>query len=288
MVSFKKAERKAVKLKLAVTGPSGSGKTFSALRLATGLGGKVAVIDTENESSSLYSDRFEFDVLNLEPPYTCAKYIEAINAAVNAGYTTLIVDSITHAWAGEGGILERKGQKDAKGGNSYTNWAGFTREQNQLMAAILHSDINLVATMRSKQAHEIQRDEKGKNRVVKLGLKPEQRDGVEYEFTVVFDVAIDHEAEVSKDRTGLFVDKVFQITEETGSILLNWVNSGKPLPTAKELLLEIEEKLKACDAEFQEQVGSYLDVDNNDSNLKILTLLNKRVDKRITEIRQEQ
>lgn len=283
---FKKAERKAVKLKLAMTGPSGSGKTFSALRLAKGFGGKVAVIDTENESSSLYSDRFDFDVLNLEPPFTCDKYIKAINGAVEAGYSTVIIDSITHAWAGEGGILDRKGQKDAKGGNSYTNWAHFTKEQNVLMGAILHSNINVIATMRAKQAHEIQKDDRGKNRVVKLGLKPEQRDGVEYEFTVVFDIAIDHETEVSKDRTGLFIDKTFQITEDTGASLKEWVTTGKD--ESKALLETISEKLKAFDNDYQEEVGSFLDKGNNDSDLNILNLVNAKLDTKLNETQEAQ
>lgn len=226
---FQKAERKNVKLKLALTGPSGSGKTFSALRLASGMGGKIAVIDTENKSSELYSDRFEFDVCAIRPPFTTAKYIEAIQGAVNEGYDNLIIDSISHAWAGEGGILNRKTATDQRGGNSFTNWGKFTPEQEKFMSTLLQSDINLIATMRSKQDYIMESNSKGKQAPKKVGLAPVQREGSEYEFTIVFDVAMNHEAETSKDRTGLFDDQFFQITEETGKKILDWQLSGKEI-----------------------------------------------------------
>lgn len=224
---FKKAERKLAKLKLAITGPSGSGKTFSALRLAKGMGGKVAVIDTENGSASLYSDQFEFDVLELTPPFTTEKYIKAVELAEKSGYTTLILDSITHAWAGEGGLLEQKEQLDARpGSNHYMNWGTITKKHEQFKSALLHSPLHIVATMRSKMDYA-QTEENGKKKVSKLGLAPVQRDGLEYEFTVVFDVAMNHEAVASKDRTGLFVDRIFKVSEETGKTIADWLSSGK-------------------------------------------------------------
>lgn len=223
---FKKAIRSLAKIKIAITGPSGAGKTYSALRLAHGMGGKIAVIDTENGSASLYSDRFEFDVLELQPPFTTIKYIEAIKAAEAAKYDILIIDSLSHAWAGEGGILERKGQKDSRGGNSYTNWAEFTKEQEKLTSTILQSKIHLIANMRSKQEYAVIQGDNNKTKIQKLGLAPIQRDGQEYEYTVVFDVAMNHEAETSKDRTGLFTDKIFQINEETGKTIRNWIDSS--------------------------------------------------------------
>jgi KaiC/GvpD/RAD55 family RecA-like ATPase len=119
-LAFKKAERTKAKLKLAITGPSGSGKTMSALRLAKGIGGRIALIDTENESASLYSDRFEFDTLALSPPYTTDKYLEALKAAMDAQYDVVIIDSISHQWAGEGGILNRKEQLDSQLGQAHS------------------------------------------------------------------------------------------------------------------------------------------------------------------------
>jgi hypothetical protein len=225
---FKRAERKQVKLKLAVTGPSGSGKTFSALRIAKGLGGKVAVIDTENGSASLYADQFEFDVINLEPPFTTEKYTSAFTAAVEAGYNVLVVDSLTHAWAGEGGLLEQKEQLDARGkGNGYTNWATITKKHEAFKSAMLQAEIHVVATIRSKQDYILQ-ERDGKQVPKKVGMAPIQREGLEYEFAVVFDVAMNHEAEASKDRTSLFAGKIFKITEKTGQELLDWLSSAKP------------------------------------------------------------
>lgn len=233
---FKKAQRKMVKLRLAITGPSGSGKTYSALRIAKGFGGKFAVIDTENGSASLYSEGFDFDVVELAPPFTHSKYVEAIEFAEKNGYETLVIDSITHAWAGEGGLLEQKSSIDRRGGNSYTNWSSVTKNDNEFKSAFLHSSLNIICTIRSKQDYIIETNDKGKQVPRKVGLAPIQRDGIEYEFTTVFDVGMTHEASVSKDRTGMFVDRIFQLTEETGQEIRRWMNDAEKDPgTEKEI-----------------------------------------------------
>lgn len=224
---FKKAEKSQIKFKMALTGPSGSGKTYSALLLAQGMGKKIALIDTENGSASLYAHQFDFDVLEIRSPYTTEKYIEAIQGAVKAGYDILIIDSITHAWAAEGGLLEQKEQLDSRGkGNSYTNWASITKKHEAFKACLLHSQIHLIATMRSKQDYSLE-DDNGKKVPKKVGLAPIQRDGMEYEFTTVFDIAMNHEAIASKDRTGIFSGKIFKITSSTGEEILKWVENGK-------------------------------------------------------------
>lgn len=235
-MGFKKAERFLTNPTIAITGPTGSGKTFSALRLAKGIsqamGKPFAVIDTENGSASLYSEFFDFDTLNLTPPFTTEKYIEAINLAEKEGYCAIVIDSITHAWAGEGGLLEQKAQLDARpGSNHWTNWNPIKSKDLRFKNAYLHSKIPfLIATMRSKMEYA-QSEEGGKKKVQKVGMAPVQSDGIEYEFSLVLDVAMNHEAEVSKDRTHLF-DKnpIFQITEDTGKALVNWRNSGKQKP----------------------------------------------------------
>lgn len=226
MSGFQKAQRKQAKLKIALTGPSGSGKTYSGLAIATGLGKKIALIDTENCSASLYSDKFEFDVLELAPPYTIDKYRAAIRDAIKGGYEVLVVDSISHAWAGEGGLLEQKEQLDARGGNSYTNWGKITKQHEAFKSEILNADIHMICTMRSKQDYSVEKDDKGKTSIKKVGLAPVQRDGMEYEFTAVLDLAMDHSAEASKDRTGLFDRKIFTPTRETGVALSNWLAGG--------------------------------------------------------------
>lgn len=265
---FKKAERKKVKIKLAITGPSGSGKTYSALRIAKGLGGKIAVIDTENGSASLYSDRFQFDVLELKAPYTTERYLEAIRAAVEGKYDVLIIDSISHAWQGEGGILDRKGQLDARGGNSFTNWAKFTPEQERFVAALLQSDIHLINTMRSKTEYVLNDNGKGKQAPQKVGLAPVQRDGMEYEMSIVFDVAMNHDAATSKDRTGLFIDKIFQITEETGKQISAWLESGVDKKAELRAQIALALDAKNCDQAYRDVVNKYIEQDLPEEKLE--------------------
>lgn len=235
-MTFKKAERTQARLKIALTGPSGSGKTFSGLIIAAGIGKKIAVVDTENGSASLYADMdkgplagISFDTLEVTPPYTIAKYVEAIEAAEKAGYDVLIIDSISHAWAGEGGLLDKKTALDARGGNSYTNWATITPEQERFKSRLLQADLHIICTMRSKQDYVLELNDKGKQAPKKVGLAPIQRDGMEYEFTTVLDLAMDHNAAASKDRTGLFDGQLFKPTKETGAKIMKWLKAGKPV-----------------------------------------------------------
>jgi hypothetical protein len=226
-MQFVQAQRRRAKLKLAVTGPPGSGKTMSALRLATGLvgpGGKIAVIDTENKSASLYSDRYRFDVCDIEPPFDVEKFVAAIAAAQASGYDCLIIDSASHLWKG---VLEFKGALDSRGGNSFTNWNQAGKKYDAGLAAILQSDVHLIACMRSKVEYVLEQDLKGKQVPRKVGLAPVFRDEGEYEFTIVFDVAHDHTAQVSKDRTGMFTDRIFQVTEEIGKQVGAWLDGGE-------------------------------------------------------------
>lgn len=231
MSMFKKAERKQSKLRLALTGASGSGKTTAALNIATGMGGKIAVLDTENGSASLYADQFDFDVVNLTAPYTPERFIEVIGAAEKAGYDTLIIDSTTHEWSGKGGCLELVDElaKAKCKGNSWSAWNEVTPRHRKFIDAMLRSDMHIIATMRSKTETAQEDIGNGKKRVVKLGMKSEQRDGIEYEFTVVLDLVHDgHYATATKDRTRLFAGQDPQIiTQATGGMLMNWLTSGK-------------------------------------------------------------
>lgn len=194
--------------------------------VAKGLGGKVAVIDTERGSASLYSDLFEFDALDLEPPYTPERYREAIAAAESAGYDVLIIDSASHEWNGQGGCIEINEQvAQAKyKGNTWSAWNETTPRHRKFIDAMLHSKMHIICTSRSK-TETVQQDRK----VIKLGMKPEQRDGFEYEFTVVLDLVHDgHFATPSKDRTGLFAGDARPIDETTGQKLLAWLENGAP------------------------------------------------------------
>lgn len=226
-LAFKKATRQQVKLKLAITGPSGSGKTWGALELARGLGKRVAVIDTENGSASLYADRFEFDVIEMHAPFTTAKYIDALNAAVADGYDVVVIDSISHEWAAEGGILDRKTQKDLRGGNQFTNWAEPSAEHEKFKSQLMQSPIHVLATMRSKSEYVLETNDKGKQVPRKVGMAPIQRDGMEYEFSVVFDLGLNHEAQVTKDRTSLFDGRHFKLSPEIGKEIHAWMMKGE-------------------------------------------------------------
>lgn len=242
---FEKAVRKKAKLRLALTGPSGSGKTLGALMIAKGIGGSIALIDTEKRSASLYAAPVplpdgrtwtppEFDVLELGAPYTPERYIEAIEAAQQAGYDTLIIDSTTHEWSGVGGCLELVDEiaRARYKGNSWSAWNDVTPRHRAFIDAMLQAEMHVIATGRSK-TETAQTEENGRKRVVKLGMKTEQRDGFEYEFTTVLDLVHDgHFAVASKDRTGLFVGDPAPISEETGVRLHAWLNTGADVSAA--------------------------------------------------------
>lgn len=231
-MGFTKAVRNKAKLRLAITGPSGSGKTYGALTIAKSLGGKIACIDTENGSASLYANMADFDVMTLTAPYSPERYIDAIKTAEAAGYDVLIIDSTTHEWSGVGGCLELN-EKTAQAkfrGNTWSAWNETTPRHRKFIDAMLQSNMHIIATGRSK-TETAQTEEGGRKKVVKLGMKTEQRDGFEYEFTVVLDLTHDgHYALPSKDRTGLFGGDPSPITADTGKRLLSWLESGAEPP----------------------------------------------------------
>lgn len=223
MSTFQKAVKRKAKLKLALTAPAGGGKTMSALRMASGMSKKIAFIDTENNSASLYSDRFNFDVLDLQPPYTHDKFAQAVKDAVEGGYEVVVIDSASHFWEG---VLAYKDALDKRGGNSYTNWNEAGQKFKTVLDAILQSPIHVICCMRSKMDYVQEKDDRGKTVIRKVGLAPIMRDGISFEFTTVLDIDEAHNAKASKDRTGLFGDSIFQITEKTGETLLEWLNAG--------------------------------------------------------------
>ena len=232
---FRKATRKAAKLRLGIAGPSGSGKTMSSLLIAYGITGnweKIGLIDTENGSGELYVGAQvngsglvigEYNVLTITPPYTPEKYIQGIKMAEEAGLEALIIDSLTHAWAGEGGMLDQHGKiTDAsKSGNSWAAWRQVTPKHNALVEKMLGSQLHIISTIRAKTEYV----QEG-SRVKKVGLSPVFRDGIEYEFTTFLDIGTNHEAVASKDRTNLFShDEYFRPSPETGKKLKAWLGA---------------------------------------------------------------
>ena len=210
-------------MRMALEGPSGSGKTYSALLLAKGMVDNwqdIALADTENGSGDLYSQLGDYNIIGLNQPQSPERYIEAIDICEHQGIKVLILDSLSRGWEY---LLDIHSNMV---GNSFTNWGKITPRQNALIQRILSSSMHIIATMRTKQDYVINQ-KNGKAVPEKVGLKAIQRDGVDYEFTIVLDLDIKHQATASKDRTNLFMDQpAFTITEETGARVLAWCNEG--------------------------------------------------------------
>lgn len=225
---FRKAERRKAKLRLAITGTAGSGKTYGALQVAFGLGGKIAMIDTENGSGDLYSSMGDYDIEALTAPYYPQKYTGVIHEAEQAGYEIIIIDSLSHEWNGAGGCLDlqTRAVETSKSQNSYMAWGKVTPLHNAMFEAILNSPCHIIATMRSKTDYVLVQNDRGRQEPRKVGLAPIQREGTDYEFSTVFDLSDNHMATVSKDRTGIFDGKIFELTQDTGKILRRWLDAG--------------------------------------------------------------
>jgi hypothetical protein len=226
-MQLQQASRKNAKIKMALQGPSGSGKTYSALLLAFGLcsdWSKIAVIDTENHSSELYAHLGNFQVLHVEAPFSPERYIEAIKVCEEADIEVLIVDSISHEWEGIGGILAAH---SSMSGNSYTNWAKLTPRHNAFVQHMLQSHLHIIGTIRAKQEYVLS-ERNGKQVPEKVGMKGVTREGMDYEFTLVFNMDMRNNANATKDRTSVFIGQPeFRVTAETGKMILQWCNEGK-------------------------------------------------------------
>jgi hypothetical protein len=227
-VQFQPATKAQAKLRAALTGPSGSGKTMSALRMATGIGGRIAVIDTERGSASKYADRFQFHTCQLADR-TIDGYIAALAAAAKAGYDVLVIDSLSHGWQELLQEVDRLA-KARFGGNTWAAWSEGTPKQRRLIDALTDWPGHVIATMRSKTEWNQQTDEKtGRLRPVRIGLAPEQGKGIEYEFDLLLELSTEHVGTVIKDRTGKFQDKVVEKPDEAfGRALAEWLSEGAP------------------------------------------------------------
>ena len=225
-MTFTKATKKNAKLRLALFGVSGAGKTYTALRIATGLGGKIAVIDTERGSASKYADRFDFDVCEVEKPsINNIKLI--ISQAQN--YDVLIIDSLTHAWLE---LLQEVEQiaKTKFGGNTWSAWSEGSPKQMSLINSLLDFKGHIIATMRTETNWTTQTNDKGKVVPVRVGEAPKQGKGIEYEFDMLMQLSQEHNALVIKDRTGKYQDACIEKPDESlGKELAAWLNDGEPI-----------------------------------------------------------
>lgn len=280
-MELKKTNRSSARIRVALQGTSGSGKSYSALLLGYGLckdWGKIAVIDTEHQSSTLYSHLGDYNVLNLTAPYTPERYIEAIDTCEKSGMKVIIIDSLSHEWEGDGGILDMHSQL---AGNSFTNWSKLTPRHNNLVQKILASASHIIVTVRSKQDYVLT-EKNGKQVPEKVGMKGVQRNGLEYDFTLFFELDIYNNATCTKDRTQLFNPHMpFKIDATTGTKILEWCNSGQSEPTELSeavkqinscnsieeltLLYQTNPEVRKYDAELQER-ATYLRKSNTSSN----------------------
>lgn len=250
-LSFAKATKSQSRLRMALVGVSGSGKTVTALRIAKGLGKKIALIDTERGSASKYAGEFvDFDVLELDT-YAPKTFIAALLAAEAAGYDVCIVDSLSHAWMGKDGALEMvdKAAKRSQSGNTFMAWRDVTPEHNALVDAILQSRMHVIVTMRAKTEYVMDPGTNGKTTPRKVGMAPVQRDGMEYEMDVVAMIDSDHNFVVTKTRCAVLDEQVFKKAgEDVAGILTTWLTDGaKRVDPVEELLADLR-TVKADDA----------------------------------------
>ena len=230
-MKFTQARRTQRQLRFALIGPPGSGKTMSSLKIARGLvgpAGRIALIDTENHSASLYADTVDFDTLALTS-FAPDQYVKAIHAAEDAGYDALVIDSLSHAWSGKDGALEQVDKRSARDprGNSFTAWREVTPQHNTMVDALVRSRMHLLVTMRVKVDYVMEKNERtGKMEPRKVGLAPVQREGLEYEFDVVADMS-DATLCVTKTRcSALHGATITRPDERVGRDLIQWLNAG--------------------------------------------------------------
>lgn len=240
-MGLKRAVRQKMKVPIMLMGASGSGKTVGALLIAKGIvwqmfpdlsddekWEKIAVIDTEHGRSTLYAGMAikeqeigSFLHYDLSKPYTPQRYKDAFMECKQAGCEVIIVDSITHAWSGEGGVLDKV---NALGGK-FSDWNKVKPDENTLLSMFLDTDVHVIACVRSKQGYELTTLDTGKLQIEKVGLKAEQKDSLEYEFAITFQLYQNHTAEPMKDNSNSF-DGRFIITEETGKQIYEWAEEG--------------------------------------------------------------
>ena len=233
-----KANKTESRIRLGLQGPAGAGKTYSALQIAFGLCNsweKIVVIDTESNSAHLYSDLGNYSIVSLSKPYSPEKYIQAIELCEAEGFAVILVDSLSHSWDGIGGVLDIHANML---GNSFQNWSKVKPRFHALVQTMLSSKAHVIATMRVKSDYVLS-EKNGKHIPEKVGLKAVAQDGVDYEFTLVFDIDIKHMVTSSKDRTGIFMDQPpFIPTEKTGARIRKWCENSL---TEAEVLRKIQQ-----------------------------------------------
>ena len=252
-MTFGKARREQVKIRISISGPAGSGKTMSSLLLAYGLvkaenpglsdeaiWDKICIIDTESGSGSLYVGQQvgttrigEYNTIPLTAPFEPAVFVDAIHMAEEHNMSVIIIDSLSHAWAGVGGALDQQGKIADRSGNSWSAWRTVTPQHNKLVDAMLQSSAHIIACMRAKMEYQQVTGADGKKQIKAMGMGVVMKEGIEYEFGVSFMLDYNHVANATKDRTGMFDGKLFTIDPSTGVRIHEWLASAKPAAVAE-------------------------------------------------------
>ena len=258
MNPFKKATKTQSHLRLALYGPSGSGKTYTSLVIAAALGKPVAVIDTERGSASKCEAPVSFDVLELTS-FEPAKYIAALKAAADGKYPSVIVDSLSHAWMGKGGLLD---QADSKGGR-FDAWKSLTPQQHQLVDAILSYPGDVIVTMRTKTEYVVEKNEQGKSAPRKIGMAPVQKESIEYEFDVACSMDMENTLHVEKSRCAALNGAIIRKPgADLAATLRAWLSDGAPAPVRTPDASPLEDALRASidwDKEAKSLEAAYRD-----------------------------
>lgn len=284
---FKKATKSAQKLKLLLQGASGSGKTFSALILATEIakstGKRIAFIDSENGSASLYSDKFDFDVMELKD-YSVDSYIQAMKEAEESSHhSVVVIDSMTHEWEWVKKQVDILANSTLKG-NSYMAWSKGTELHNRFIKSILLFQKHLICTVRAKAEYETQENDKGKKSYIKIGLGAEMRNGIEYEFTSSFMIDQNNWCTADKDRTDIFKRReAFKITKEIGTLFLDWLNN-KPAQEQIDILQKAKETLESkSPREYIEYINEDIEIKEISNSELLLELKQYAFDKAVEQ-----
>ncbi|PHB90632.1 hypothetical protein COE98_15770 [Bacillus wiedmannii] len=295
------AQREKEKAVIGFIGCSGSGKTVSALIVAYGMmkeaypvaseaeiWQKIGVIDTEHRRSKLYANLEiggirigQFRHIDFPPPFTTERYNLAVITMKNAGTEVVVIDSISHNWMGEGGIVETHGQMS---GNSFQNWGKLAPETNRLIKTLTQNDIHMLVTFRTKTEYVVEPNSDGKMAPRKVGTKPVQKEEMEYEFMLNFIIDIDHVADTSKDNTQMFEGHPQKITAEVGRKLYQWLELGIDVKAKEEnerntLIAQIKEIVSTSDdaAKMLSEIEFKTNQKLEDFNMKYLSVALERL-----------
>lgn len=280
-----KAVREKIYTKVALMAPSGGGKTYSALRLATGMReelekitGKpcrILLANTEGARGRYYANEFDYDIVDLVEPFNPEQFSDVIDCAVEEKYDILIMDSTSPEWDGKGGCLELQ----QKAGGTYQAWAKVTPRHDAFINKLATSPIHLIATMRGKDQYEIEKDDRGKTSVKKLGVGAKQRDGFEYEFTCTFTVdQKTHMAEPQKDNTHIFEnDNATLLTESHGQKIIKWANTSDIEPTRPKFTASTAQNVEDDIISIKKEIISFCTKLGGTKNVELMNALKEYV-----------